>query len=66
MDSNGTGTSLTNRTANMRRMTGPSTAYAEGVSDAMSPLQIPALFILFIFPTLALVVVFLRAAVWKG
>lgn len=37
-------------------------AYAEGVPDVTSPLQVIALSILFFFPTLALLVISLRAA----
>ena len=62
MDRIGTGTSLTNRTVKMDGTTAGVTAYAEGVPDVTSPLQAFALFILFLFPALALVVVSLRAA----
>lgn len=62
MDGAGMDTALANWTMNMDGTAGGTTAYASGVPDASSPLQVVALCILFIFPGLALVVVSLRAA----
>lgn len=62
MDGTGVGSGLTNWTTNMDGTAGGTTAYAAGVPDATSPLQVVALLILFIFPAVALVVVSLRAA----
>lgn len=62
MDDSGMGSGLTNWTVNMDGTAGGTTAYAMGVPDATSPLQMVALFIIFFFPAVALVVVSLRAA----
>ena len=62
MDGTGNVTGLGNWTMNMDGTASGTTAYASGVPDATSPLQTVALFILFFFPALALVVVSLRAA----
>lgn len=62
MDGTGIETGLTNWTTNMDGTAGGTTPFAWGVPDATSPLQMVALFILFFFPAVALVVVSLRAA----
>ena len=64
MDGTGTGMGAppANWTTNMDGTAGGTTAYASGVPDATSLLQVVALCILFSFPALALAVVSLRVA----